>query len=83
MSAGQSLRRGYAYGVSPAAVYSGPTFTRRASTNAFSLIAMATLILVVVAIASDPVLAAAAARILGTAWSDALGLFARLLSRAG
>jgi hypothetical protein len=44
---------------------------------------MATLILVVVAIASDPILAASAARILGTAWSDAMALLSLLLRRAG
>jgi hypothetical protein len=42
---------------------------------------MATLILVVVAIASDPILAASAARILGTAWSDAIALLMRIVSR--
>jgi len=81
MSAGQSVRRGYAYGVNPA-VHSGPTLERRnASTNVLSLIVMATLILVVVAIASDPVLAASAARILGTAWADMVALLLRAVSR--
>jgi len=82
MSAGQSVRRGYAYGVNPA-VYSAPLLGRRATTNIFSLILMATLIFVIVAVASDPVLAASAARILGTAWSDAMALLALLLRRAG
>lgn len=82
MSAGQSLRRGYAYGVSPT-VYSGPTTLGRHSgqTNMFSLIVLATLILVVTVIASDPVLAATAARILGTAWSDSVQIIMRAMSR--
>ena len=81
MSAGQSLRRGYAYGVN-AAVHSGPTLTRRKpTTDMLSLVVMATLIFVIVAVASDPVLAASAGRIFGTAWSDAIGFLARLVSR--
>jgi hypothetical protein len=81
MSAGQSLRRGYAYGVS-AAVHSGPTLGRRSvSTDMVSLFVMAALVFVIVAVASDPVLAASAARILGTAWSDMVGFFLRVVSR--
>ena len=80
MSAGQGLRRGYAYGVS-AAVHSGPTLGRRTSTDMASLIVMATLIFIIVAVASDPVLAASVGRIFGTAWSDTLGFFLRLVSR--
>jgi hypothetical protein len=81
MSAGQSLRRGYAYGVNPA-VHSGPALARRnPSTDIVSLIVMATLIFVIVAVASDPVLAASAGRIFGTAWSDAIGLILRVVSR--
>jgi hypothetical protein len=80
MSAGQSLRRGYAYGVS-AAVHSGPTLGRRTSTDMASLIVMATLIFIIVAVASDPVLAASVGRIFGTAWSDTLGFFLRVVSR--
>ena len=76
------MRRGYAFGVNPA-VYSAPMLGRRATTNIFSLIVMATLIFVIVAVASDPVLAASAARILGTAWSDAVALISLLLRRAG
>jgi hypothetical protein len=49
----------------------------------FSLIVMATLVFVIVAVASDPVLAATAGRILGTAWADMLGFFMRVVSRAG
>lgn len=83
MSAGQSLRRGYAYGVNPA-VHSGPTLERRSGSNSmFSLIVMATLILVTVAVASDPVLAASAGRIVGTAWADMLEFFMRVVGRAG
>jgi len=80
MSAGHSLRRGYAYGVS-AAVHSGPTLGRRNSADVLSLIVMATLIFVIVAVASDPVLAASAGRIVGTAWSDAIALLLRVVSR--
>jgi len=49
----------------------------------FSLIVMATLILVTVAVASDPVLAASAGRIVGTAWADMLEFFMRVVGRAG
>ena len=81
MSAGQSLRRGYAYGVS-AAVHSGPTLGRRnSSADMLSLIVMATLIFVIVAVASDPVLAASVGRIFGTAWSDTVAFFLRVVSR--
>ena len=82
MSAGQSLRRGYAYGVNPA-VHSGPELERRraGTQDMLSLVLMATLIFVIVAVASDPVLAASTGKIIGTAWSDAVGLFARLMSR--
>ena len=81
MSAGHSLRRGYAYGVSTA-VHSGPTLGRRnASADMLSLIVMATLIFVIVAVASDPVLAITVGRILGTAWSDAIAFLLRVVSR--
>ena len=46
-----------------------------------SLIVMATLVFVIVAVASDPVLAASVGRIFGTAWSDALGFLLRVVSR--
>ena len=82
MSAGQSLRRGYAYGVS-ATVHSGPALGRRGTTDVFSLIVMATLLFMIVAVASDPVLAAMAGQILGTAWANMVGLFMALVSRAG
>jgi hypothetical protein len=80
MSAGHSLRRGYAYGVSTA-VHTGPTSGRSASTDMVSLIIMATLVFVIVAVASDPVLAASVGRIFGTAWSDAIAFFLRVVSR--
>jgi hypothetical protein len=81
MSAGQSLRRGYAYGVSPA-VHSGPALGRRSvSTDMVSLIVMGTLIFVIVAVASDPVLAASVGRLFGTAWSDAMAFLLQLVSR--
>ena len=80
MSAGHSLRRGYAYGVSTA-VHAAPISGRRASTDIVSLIVMATIVFVIVAVASDPVLAASAGRIFGTAWSDAIAFFLRVMSR--
>ncbi len=80
MSAGHSLRRGYAYGVSTA-VHTGPTSGRSVSTDMVSLIIMATLVFVIVAEASDPVLAASDGRIFGTAWSDAIAFFLRVVSR--
>ena len=46
-----------------------------------SLIVMATLIFVIVAVASDPVLAITVGRILGTAWSDAIAFLLRVVSR--
>jgi len=82
MSAGHSLRRGYAYGVSTP-VQSGSTLGRRhTSTDTFSLIVMATLIFVIVAVASDPVLAGTVGRMFGTAWSDAIGFLLRAVSRS-
>ena len=81
MSAGHSLRRGYAYGVSTA-VHSGPSLGQRhASTDMVSLIVMATIVFVIVAVASDPVLAASVGQIFGTAWSDAIGFLLRVVSR--
>jgi hypothetical protein len=80
MSAGHSLRRGYAYGVSTA-VHTRATSGRSASTDMVSLIFMATLVFVIVAVASDPVLAASVGRIFGTAWSDAIAFFLRVVSR--
>jgi hypothetical protein len=81
MSAGQSLRRGYAYGVS-AAVHSGPTLEQRSvSMDIVTLIVMTTLVFVIVAVASDPVLAASVGRMVGTAWSDAIAFFVQLVGR--
>ena len=75
------MRRGYAYGVSTA-VHSGPALGRRsASTDIASLIVMATLIFVIVAVASDPVLAGSIGRAFGTAWSDAIASLLRVVSR--
>jgi hypothetical protein len=82
MSAGQNLRRGYAYGVS-SAVHSGSIERRSGSPDMVSLIVLATIVLVIAAVASDPVLSASVGRIFGTAWSDVIALFARLVSRAG
>ena len=79
MSAGHSLRRGYAYGVST--VHSGHTSGRSTSTDRVSLIVMATVVFVIVAVASDPVLSAAVARVFGTAWSDATAFFLQAVSR--
>lgn len=80
MSAGQSLRRGYAYGVS-SAVHS--TGERHAAPDVLSLIMIGTIVFVVAAFASDPILAASTERILGTAWSDAIGFLMRVVSSAG
>ena len=46
-----------------------------------SLIVMATLVFVIIAVASDPVLAASVGRTFGTAWSDAIAFFVQLVSR--
>jgi hypothetical protein len=46
-----------------------------------SLIVMATLVFVIVAVASDPVLAASVGRIFGTAWSDAIAFLLQVVSR--
>jgi hypothetical protein len=43
-----------------------------------SLIVMAMLVFVIVAVASDPVLAASVGRIFGTAWSDAIAFLVRV-----
>lgn len=48
-----------------------------------SLIVLATIVLVIAAVASDPVLSASVGRVFGTAWSDSLGFLMRLVSRAG
>jgi hypothetical protein len=84
MSAGQSLRRGgYAYGLN-AAVHTGPILDRRGGApDVLSLVFMATIVIVIAAVASDPVLTAAAKQILGTAWSDAVALLSRVVNRAG
>jgi hypothetical protein len=42
-----------------------------------------TIVFVVAAFASDPILAASTERILGTAWSDAIGFLMRVVSSAG
>jgi hypothetical protein len=81
MSAGQNLRRGYAYGVSTT-VHSG-SLERRGSPDMVSLIVLATIVVVIAAVASDPVLSASVGRVFGTAWSETLALLARLVSRAG
>ena len=80
MSAGHSLRRGYAYGVSTA-VHPGQTSRRSTSTDMVSLIVMATVVFVIVAVASDPVLSASMAHAFGTAWSDAIAFFLQAVSR--
>jgi hypothetical protein len=46
-----------------------------------SLIVMGTLIFVIVAVASDPVLAASVGRLFGTAWSDGMAFLLQLVSR--
>ena len=82
MSAGQNLRRGYAYGVN--AVHSGASLERRSgSPDIVSLTVMATIVFVIVAVASDPVLAASVGQVFGTAWSDSLAFLMGLVNRAG
>jgi hypothetical protein len=49
--------------------------------NLGSLTVLATLILVVTVVASDPVLASSAAKVIGTAWSDFVGLLMAVVSR--
>ncbi len=46
-----------------------------------SLIVMATLVFVIVVVASDPVLAASVGRMFGTAWSDTIAFFLQVVSR--
>jgi hypothetical protein len=46
-----------------------------------SLVVMATVVFVIVAVASDPVLSASVARVFGTAWSDAIAFFVQAVSR--
>jgi hypothetical protein len=79
MSAGQNLRRGYAYGVH-GSVHSG-TIERRNSPDMVSLIVLATIVVVIAAVASDPVLSASFARVFGTAWSETMAFLMRLVSR--
>lgn len=81
MSAGQNLRRGYAYGVSTA-VHSGAIERRSGSPDMVSLIVLATIVLVIAAVASDPVLSASVGRAFGTAWSDSLAFLTRFVGRA-
>jgi hypothetical protein len=45
------------------------------------LAVMATFIFVIVAVVSDPVLAGSVGRVFGTAWSDAVALLVRMVSR--
>ena len=79
MSAGQNLRRGYAYGVH-GPVHSG-TIERRNSPDMVSLVVLATIVVVIAAVASDPVLSASFARVFGTAWSETIAILMRLVSR--
>jgi hypothetical protein len=80
MSAGQNLRRGYAYGVHGPVHHSG-TIERRSSPDMVSLIVLATIVVVIAAVASDPVLSASFARVFGTAWSETIAFLMRLVSR--
>ena len=83
MSAGQSLRRGYAYGVSTAG-HSGSALERRSgSADMVSLIVLATILVVAAAVASDPVLSVSIGRVFGTAWSDTVEFLMGVVSRAG
>jgi hypothetical protein len=48
-----------------------------------SLLVLGTIVLVISAVASDPVLAASIEQTLGTAWTDAIGFLTSLVSLAG
>jgi hypothetical protein len=48
-----------------------------------SLIIVATIVLVLAAVASDPILMASIARTFGTAWSDSVRFLMRVVSRTG
>jgi hypothetical protein len=71
MSAGQSARRGYAYTVNAGRPKAR---TSHRSEELMSIIAAATVIFVIVAAMTDPVINAAVTRAFGTAWSDAVAL---------
>ena len=70
MSAGQSLRRGYAL------VGTTPQVTPRYhwADDVRGVVLIAVLILVILAALSDPVSAAALGRVVGTAWSQAVAV---------
>jgi hypothetical protein len=80
MSAGQNLRRGYAYGVH-GTVHSGTIERRSGSPDMVSLIVLATIVVVIAAVASDPVLSASFGQVFGTAWSETIAFLMRLVSR--
>jgi hypothetical protein len=77
MSAGQSVRRGYAYGVST----TSHSHSRTGSPDMAALILTGFTVLVVVAVLSDDVISAAIAQTLGTLWSDAVGMLSQVLRR--
>ena len=79
MSAGHSLRRGYAYGASLHSV----TDTPRESSGGLPVIVIVTIVLIVAAIASDGVLASAVGQLIGTTWSDSIQFLLGVVSRVG
>jgi hypothetical protein len=79
MSAGQSLRRGYAYGMS--ASIHATSRSRNGSPDMAALVLTGFVVLVVVAVLSDDVISAAIAQTLGTLWSDAVGMLTQVLRR--
>jgi hypothetical protein len=74
MSAGQSLRRGYAY---PPSTINAKSESDRRTEEFVLVIIAATVILLAIAALSDPAVAAAFGRMIGTAWTDAVALMIR------
>jgi len=72
MSAGRSTRRGYAYaGAAPVRDRHG------SSIDGAAMVVVATLVLVVVAALSDPLIMATLERVLDVAWRSAVALLAQ------
>jgi len=68
MSAGHSLRRGYAYTVTD--VHSTPTHGTVGAGERFTLVLVGAFVMTVVALLSNDVVASALGRLLGAAWSE-------------
>lgn len=79
MSAGQSLRRGYAYGMS--ATIHSTSRSRNGAPDMAVLVLTGFVVLVVVAVLSDDVVAAWLAQLVGTVWSDTVATLAQVLRR--